>query len=45
MCMFKKTKPLEYKDIEYIIRFSFFADNDEVKRILNIFANAIREYN
>lgn len=43
MCMLKRKKPLEYKDIEYSIKF-IFADEDEIKRILDIFANAVLEY-
>lgn len=45
MCKFRRNKPLKYKDIEYFIRFHFFADEDEIKRILNVFVNAVREYN
>lgn len=44
VCIFKKRKPLEYKDIECIIRFNFFAGEDEIRRILNIFADAVQEY-
>lgn len=43
--MSKKSGPIEYKDIEYIIRFNFFAGEDEIKRILNVFVNAVQEYN
>lgn len=43
MCIFKK-KPLEYKDIEYSIKF-IFADENEIRRVLNNFADAVREYN
>jgi hypothetical protein len=45
MCIFKKRKPLEYKDIECITRFNFFADKDEIRRILDVFVNAVRGYN
>lgn len=44
MCVFNRNKPLEYKDIEYSIKF-IFADEDEIKRILNVFVDAIRGYN
>lgn len=45
MCIFKRNKPLEYEDIKYFIRFNFFADEDRIRRILNVFVNAIKESN
>lgn len=44
MCIFKKIKPLEFKDIEYSMKF-MFADDDEINRVLNNFVNAVKEWN
>lgn len=44
MCIFKKRKLLEYKDIEYSIKF-MFANDDEINRVLNNFVNAVKEWN
>ena len=44
MGLFKKEKPLEYKDIEPSIKF-MMADEDETRRIIKSFADAIGTLN
>ena len=44
MSLFKKEKPLEYKDIEASIRF-MMASEEEVAKIIKVFADAAEAFN
>ena len=43
MCIFRKKKPLEYKDIEFSIKF-MMADEVEIKMIIRKFADAVEAH-